>query len=155
MTISDDLRADAWSVESDLYLVLLVIDHADLAVPIRVVNNTEAVVSGGVTYEAFPFEIALPESNEDAPPRAELTISNVSREIGQAIRLVSSPPTVDIFVIRQETPDVVEVSHTGMLMAGVEWDVLQVSGELTREDFVTEPYPGVTFSPAEFSGLVS
>jgi len=154
MSVTDEFRADAWSPESDLYLVLLTIEHPDLDSPIHVVNNTVNVISNGITYVAFPFEIALPESPENSPPRAELTISNVSREIGQAIRQVGSPPSVTIAVIRQATPDVIEALHVGMKLTGVTYDVQQVSGQLVREDFTTEPYPAMTYSPAEFRGLI-
>lgn len=154
MTVSNQLRADAWAPESDLYLVLLTIDHPDLADPIRVVNNTENITSNAVEYIGFPFEISLPESPENSPPRAELKISNVSREIGQAIRSVGSPPVVDIAVIRQQTPDVVEAFHGGMKLTGVTYNVQTVSGQLVREDFVSEPYPSITYSPAEFPGLI-
>lgn len=153
MTISDNLRADAWAVESDLHLVLLEITHPDLADPIRVVNNTENIISNGVTYAGFPFEISLPESNETAPPRATLTISNVGREIGQVIRSIVSPPFVAIRVIRQQTPDVIEVEHSGMRLSGVTYNAQTVSGDLVREDFVREPYPAITYSPADFNGL--
>lgn len=154
MSVTDEFRADAWAPESDLYLVLLTISHPDLPDPIRVVNNNESVTSESISYAAFPFEIALPESQENAPPRAELSISNVGREIGQAIRSIGSPPSVTIAVIRQETPDVVEALHVGMKLSGVSYDAQQVSGQLVREDFVTEPYPALTYSPAEFGGLI-
>ena len=154
MSVTDEFRADAWSPESDLYLVLLDIDHPDLAQTISVVNNTVNVISNGTSYIAFPFEIALPESPENSPPRAELTISNVGREISQAIRSVGSPPSVTIAVIRQATPDVIEALHVGMKLTGVSYDAQQVSGQLVREALVTEPYPAMTYSPAEFRGLV-
>ena len=154
MSVTDEFRADAWSPESDLYLVLLDIDHPDLAQTISVVNNTVNVISNGISYVAFPFEIALPESPENSPPRAELTISNVGREISQAIRSVGSPPSVTIAVIRQATPDVIEALHVGMKLTGVSYDAQQVSGQLVREALVTEPYPAMTYSPAEFRGLV-
>lgn len=154
MTVSDDFRADAWAAESDLHLVLLTIAHPDLPAPIRVVNNTENVISNGQTYVAFPFNISLPESRDDAPPRAHLSISNVSQEIGQAIRSIVDPPFVTIRVIRQATPDVVEMIHQGLRLTGVSYNASAVSGDLVREDFVVEPYPAVTYSPAEFPGLV-
>lgn len=153
MTISDQLRADAWADESDLHLVLLEISHPDLAEPIRVVNNKVNIISNFETYVAFPFEISLPESNEDAPPRASLSISNVGREIGQIIRSITSPPFVAIRVVRQETPDVIEVTHDGMRLSGVTYNAQSVSGDLVREDFVHEPYPAITYSPADFVGL--
>lgn len=154
MTVSDAFRSDAWSPESDLHLVLLEISHPDLTNPIRVVNDKTPIISGGVEYIAFPFEISLPESAEDAPPRARLAISNVGREIGETIRSIVSPPFVTITIIRQETPDVIEAIHEGMRLVGVTYDAQAVSGDLVREDFVREPYPAPTYSPAEFEGLV-
>lgn len=154
MTVSDEFRSDAWSPESDLHLVLLEISHPDLAASVRVVNDKTAIVSNGIEYLGFPFDISLPESSEDAPPRAKLAINNVGREIGEIIRSITSPPFVTITIIRQETPDVIEALHEGMRLIGVTYDAQTVSGDLVREDFVREPYPSPTYSPAEFEGLV-
>lgn len=154
MTISDDLQADAWSVESDLPLVLLDITQADLLDTIRVVNNRENVTSNGESYIAFPFEITMPDMADDAPPRSRVTIANVSREIGQAIRLMTTPASVTITVVRQESPDVVEMQFTGMRTGAVSMDALKVEFELEFENLASEPFPAPIFSPAEFPGLI-
>lgn len=154
MTISDDLKREAWAAESDLPLVLLAIDHADLVGTLRFVNNTEDVTSNGDVYLAFPFDVSLPDASEDAPPRARLVIDNVSREIGQAIRSISSPATVTISVIRQDAPDTVEATWPAMRLTSVSYDALTVEGALEPEDLTREPYPAHTFSPAEFPGVV-
>lgn len=154
MTISTDLTREARAPASDLPLVLIEIHHADLASPILVVNNTVNVVSNGDTYTAFPFEISLPDSLEDAPPRARLRIDNVGREIGQAIRSISSPASVVISVIRQDDPDTVEMTWPAMSLRNVRYDVRAVEGDLSFEDLTREPYPAHIFSPAEFPGLV-
>lgn len=154
MTITDDLRTEAWSPASKLPLVLLTMSHADLTSPIRVVNNNENITSNGETYIAFPFEIVLPDSTEDSPPRARLQISNVSREIGQAIRSISSPPSLLIQVVRPDAPDTVEVEFVGMRLANVLLDALMVSGEVEFEDLSREPFPGFCMTPSEFPGLV-
>jgi len=134
MTVTDALKQEAWSQQSNLPLILLEIDHDDLAEPIRVVNNKEAITSNGEEYVGFPFEIFLPDSSEDAPPRAKLRIDNVSREIGQTIRSISSAPTVTIKVIRQTTPDIIEAEFTGMKLTHVPFDALSVEGTLEFED---------------------
>lgn len=154
MTVSDTLKSEAWSIASDMPLVLLEISHAELAQPIRVVNNTVDVPSNGNTYTAFPFEIALPESLEDSPPRARLKIDNVSREIGQAIRTISTAASVTISVVRQDDPDTVEMTWPAMWLRNIRYDVLAVEGDLEFEDLTREPYPAHIFSPAEFPGLV-
>ncbi len=154
MAISDTLRGEAYAPESDLPLVLLKIDHADLSTPIRVVNNKVDVVSGGDTYSAFPFQIRLPDNSEDAPPRARLRIDNVSREIGEAIRSISTPADVTIEVVRQDAPDTIETSWPAMRLTNARYNALTVEGDLEFEDLTREPYPAHTFSPAEFPGLV-
>lgn len=148
------LTTSAYAQSTDeVWLVLVTIEHDDLSAPIRVVNNTEDVTSGGDTYTAFPFDITLPDAREDAPPRARLAIDNVSREIAQAIRSISSAATVTLEVIRAADPDTIEISWPFFKLTNVKWDVAQVSGDLTLEDFTSEPFPAGIFSPAGFPGL--
>ena len=154
MPISDDLKVEAWAAESDLPWVLLKIDHADLSTPIRLVNNKVEIISNGETFNAFPFRISLPDNLEDAPPRAQLRIDNVSREIGEAIRSISTPADVTIQVVRQDDPDTIEASWPAMRLTNARYDALTVRGDLEFEDLTREPYPAHTFSPAEFPGLV-
>lgn len=148
------LKEDTWTAEGDMPLILITIDHDDLPSAIRVVNNNENVVSRGEEFIAFPFDIAIPDSLENAPPSAKLRIDNVSREIGQAIRLIRSPPRITIEIVRMETPDIVEMSFPEMRLRNVRVDALTVSGDLAFEDLTREPYPAHTFSPANFPGLV-
>ena len=148
------LTTSAFAQDTDeVWLVLITIDHDDLAQPIRVVNNTEDITSNGETFVGFPFDITLPDAREDAPPRARLVIDNVSREIAQAVRTITSAPTVTIEVVRAGDPDTVEQSWPFFKLRNVKWDVAQVSGDLTLEDFTREPYPAGIFSPASFPGL--
>lgn len=154
MEISEDLKKDAWQNESDLPLILLTITHASLAEDIRVVNNKVAITSNGLEYIAFPLQIQLPDAKEDSQPTSKLTISNVSREIGQAIRLISTPPSVSIKVVRQETPDVVEAEFVGMLLSNVKYNMMTVTADLVFEDLTREAYPFMKFSPSIFKGIL-
>ncbi|MDD3089024.1 MAG: DUF1833 family protein [Candidatus Omnitrophica bacterium] len=154
MPISEELKQDCFSNESDLPLVLLTISHASLDDDIRVVNNKEDVVSNGDEYIAFPFEIRLPDSKEDSQPSASLTISNVSREIGLAIRSITTPPEITIQIVRQDTPDIVEAQFVGLRLNNVKYDVLTVTGDLEFEDLTREEYPAVKFSPSIFRAIL-
>lgn len=152
MTVA--LTTSAFAADTDdVWLVLVTIDHADLSVPIRVVNNTQDVTSRGDTFTAFPFDVSLPDAREDAPPRARLVIDNVSREIAQAIRTVTGAPSVTLEVIRAADPDTVEMSMPNFTLRNVRWDAAKVQGDLVLEDFTAEPYPAGIFSPASFPGL--
>ena len=153
MAISDDFRGDAWSAEGDQPLVLLTIEHADITT-IRLVDNRVDVTSGGDIYTAKAFTLRLPDSLEDAPSGGRLRIDNVSRELGEAIRTISSPPDVTIELIRQADPDTIEMSWPAMQMTNTQFDFLTVEGDLGFENLNREPYPFLTFSPAEFPGVV-
>jgi len=154
--VTTALKTAAFSQDTDEgVLVLLTIDHDDISPPIRVVNNTEHVASRGNTFIAFPFSLVLPSSDERSPPVARLTIDNVSREIAQSIRLISTAPDVLIEVVRMKDTEVVELSFPGFRLRNVKWDASTVSGDLVVEDIAQEPYPAFTFSPADFPGLLS
>jgi hypothetical protein len=154
MPISDNLKQDAWKNESDLPLVLITISHSSLSEPIRVANNKKNIVSNGDEYVGFPFEIQLPDSKEDSQPSAKLTINNVSREIGVAIRSISTPPSVTITIVRQQTLDVIEAQFFGMRLNNVKYDVLTVTGDLQFEDLTREEFPSLKFSPSIFRGIL-
>lgn len=148
------LRQSAFAdATGDVWLVLLTISHPDLADDIRVVNNTEQITSNGQVFLSFPFEINLPDEKDDAPSRAKLTIDNVSREIGQTIREITTPPQITIEVIRAEDPEFIEVSWPNFWLRNVSFNANQVRGDLVLEDFTDEPYPAGTFVPSAFGGL--
>ena len=154
MSISDELKQDAWQNESDLPLILLTISHSSLSADIYVVNNKVNVTSNGIEYIGFPFDIQLPDSKEDSQPSAKLTICNVSREIGQAIRLISTPPSITITIVRQDTPDIVEGQFVGMRLNNVTYNMMTVTADLEFEDLTREEYPSLKFSPAIFKGIL-
>ncbi len=154
MTISADFKRDVYDPETgEAFLALLTLDHADISPPIRAVNNTEDIVSRGDTFVAYAFDLTMPESNAEAPPRARLVIDNVSREIAQSIRLITTAPSVLIEIIRASVPNTVEVALPLFFLRDVKWNAMQVSGELVVEDLMTEPFPALQFTPAHFPGL--
>lgn len=138
---------------SDVFLVLLTIDHADMQSPIRVCNNTADITSRGDIYIAYPFQLTLPDDEDNRPPRARLTIDNVDRQIVQAVRSLTSSPMVTIEIIRAAAPDVVEAQFQDFRFTNISYDSHMVEGDLTVEDFTAEPYPAASFSPSLFPGL--
>jgi hypothetical protein len=138
---------------SEGFVILLTIDHADLAQPIRVCSNQTDLTSNGDVYQAFPFQVNLPSESDDAPPQVTLSIDNVDRQIVTAVRTISSPPTVDMSVVMLSDPDTVEVGPFTFTLNGVEYDRLTVSGQLGFEQILSQPWPEGTFNPTGFPGL--
>ena len=136
-----------------VFLLLLTLDHEDLAGPIRVVNNTEDVTSRGDTYIAWPFEIALPDEDPDSVARVTLRIDNVDREIVKNLRAISSPLSVGLEVVMAASPDTVEAGPFNMTLVSAEYDALTVTGEIAFEDVLNEPFPGHGYVPSAYPGL--
>ena len=60
-TLSSAAQAAVFAAQTgEAFLVLLELNHADLATPIRVTSDAVATVSNGDTYTPFPFFISLP-----------------------------------------------------------------------------------------------
>jgi hypothetical protein len=151
--LSTTARTAAFAPESgEVWLVLLTLEHASIDPPIRVVNNLENITSRGDAFIGFPFDLTLPDEKEDAPPRARLSIDNVSREIGQAIRQIVGPPSVLIEVVLASNPDQVEVSYPRFLLRNISYDAATVSGELMVQNLTIEPFPARRFTPGAFPG---
>ncbi len=146
-------RAARAQETGEVFLLLLTITHASLAVPIRVVNNTVNITSLGETFVAFPFQIQLPDEHEDSPPRMRLVIDNVDRTIVQSLRPLTSPPTVQLDVCLASQPNTIEASFPGFQLQSVGYDAFAVEGDLSLDDIVTEPFPEGSFTPQYFPGL--
>jgi len=153
MAITNSFKEAAYLQETDdVFLVLLTITHDDIT-PIRVVNNNENITSDSNLFVAYPFEITLPDSTGDGTPSAQLVIDNVSREIAESIRSISTAPKVTISVIRAADPDTIEITFAPFTLRNVKWDMTKVSGDLSMEDIALEPFPIGQFAPAQFQGL--
>jgi hypothetical protein len=154
MAITNTTKQAAFVQDTDeIFLALLTIDHADLSSTIRVVNNNVDITSNSNTFTAFPFRLQLPDQKPDAAPRASLIIDNVSREIAQAIRSISTPATVLIQIIRAGDPDTIEKTFATFNLRNVRWNASSVSGDLVLEEMEKEPFPAGEFSPAEFPSM--
>jgi len=137
----------------EAFIILLTLDHPDLAAPIRVSSDAVDTVSRGNSFVAFPFDLSLPDDTDGRPPRAKLRIDNVDRRIVRAIRSIPSPPSVLIEIVRGADPDAIEAAFPDFQMRDIGYDALVVEGALTLEELNGEPYPARIFSPADFPGL--
>ena len=164
MTVSAEFRSSAFAAETgEVWLLLLTFEHDDLTEPfrddvfpgpIRVVNNNEDVVSNGELYHGVAFDIVLPIDSSDRPPLPRLAVDNVSRELIETLREISSPPKVTIQIVRFDDPDTVELIWQDFVLRDAKWDELRITGTLSQDDITTETFPVDVFSPAQFRGLI-
>lgn len=136
-----------------VFLLLVEIDHADLASPIFLVNNYESVVSNGDTYIAASFAFTPPVEEDGTIKNSRITFDGVDRSIVEAIRSIDSAPTVDASVIRAAAPDTVEAGPWSFYLRAVNYDAHTVSGELYPDNPLRLNASNVTYRNTTFPGL--
>jgi hypothetical protein len=137
----------------EAFLVLLEIDHSSMGAPIRVVNNNRPVGSGGDLYQAFPFQVKLPDERDDRMSTVTLRIDNVDQQIVAALRQLSGAATVTLSVVLASAPDDVEAGPFSFTLSRASYDANAVVATLEYEDVLREPIPGDKFTPTNFPGM--
>jgi len=136
------------------YLFLLTITDPESSTVLHVVNNLEPVVSNGIKYEAFPFEIVLPPDNGAAPASVKVKTVNVGAELMEILRGTLDPPKVKLELVLSDAPDVVEKTIDFMVLRSLEYDINSVSFDLTSSSiFARKTCTGI-YSQNEFPGLL-
>ncbi len=134
----------------ELFIILIEIIHSSLPTPIRINNSGTDIVSNGDTYTFYPFTIEFPDDEDNQVPQARIVIDNVDRQQIEAIRSLTSSPTLHMMVVLESSPDTLEVDFPGFSLTSVDYDVMTISGTISIDDFMTEPFPGDCFVPSDF-----
>jgi len=92
------------------FLFIVIIEHPSFSGPIRIVQDTDDLIVGPVTYAGLPIRIQLPQDVAKEAARAKIEIDNIGREmLGEFERL---PPggAVDVTIrhLSRLTPNIVE-----------------------------------------------
>lgn len=151
---------------AEFYLVFLTITHRSLTTPIRVVCDPENFVLDGQEFQGFDFEIKLLTDSESAP-KAQLSVQNVDRKIGDAIHSISDPARLEFQIIPGSEFDLsvfprVELSPNSserlyrakqLYLTEVEGDALNLTGTIRSWDYTQETWPGIRATQQRFPGL--
>lgn len=147
------LQASLATETEKVFLVLLELNHSDLAIPVRLVNNTEDVTSNGNVYTAFPFHARMPDDQEEREPVAELVVANATRELIDSVRSLQGKLDTVLSVVLADSPNVIEWGPVDMEVKVVNYDADSVTFQLGMQAFSEEPFPSRSFTPAQFPGL--
>ena len=135
-------------------LVLLQIDHPDLATPVRVVNDTQDLTSNSNLYVAIPFRCTLPDDFENQLPKARLSVDNVGKELMYWIETSGggNGSLVTMSQVMRSRPDQIEWSIT-MNLFNVSCTMTEVSGELGYENLFAKKAIAMQYRPNNSSGI--
>jgi len=133
----------------------LEIDHEDLAVPIRVVNNHEDLTIEGNLYIAFNFRINPPDDTEDGLPKAQLEMDNVGSLVMGWLETAQGGygATCRIMEVYPETAHTTIEWEMTMNLQNVSATPLLIQGDLGFEDILNVPGIGYSYVPHLAPGL--
>ena len=120
---------------------------------IRLVNNMEDVVSRGNNYTAYPFNISLPVEDGSKQLSLSLTIDNVDQVLIEAIRGFLEPPVMKLELVLSSDFDTVEKKIDFLRLGQVEYDQLQIRGQLKPNNVLGNAFPASNYDPAQFPAL--
>jgi hypothetical protein len=135
-------------------IVLMEIAHPSLVSPVRIVNDTQSIVSNGNTYVALAFSVTLPDEQEGKLPKAQIAIDNIGRELMQWLDTSNggAGASVRFMQVRRSVPDTIEYEIT-LELSSIRATSKIVSGELGFESFLDRPAVAVRYDPQSAPGL--
>ncbi len=151
--LSNQLLAQLFSQESsDPFLTLVTLSHDDFAT-IRLVNNTEDIVSRGDTFTAFPMRIGLPSDDGEKAREVTLDFDNVALDLINEIRTVTTPISVKLEMVLASIPDDVQIAFEELKIQSLSYSKTRVSARLFLDSFLSTEMTSEKYSPLIFPGL--
>jgi len=104
------------------------------------------------TYYAYPFTVTLPDSLEGQETKARLAFTNVDRQLIDSIREEEEHLWVDIEVVLSSDGSQMAF-FPDMELRNISYNTAVITGDLSYETFLREPYPKDIMSGRWFPGL--
>ena len=135
-------------------LTALEIRHPAVAVPVRVINDSEERTIEGSRYIALRFDARLADDVEGQAPQAELAIDNVGRDLTQWVEAAGggAGATVRVMQVLDIADPEVEWELT-MDVAGVQLDAERVTARLGFDPLLGRAAVALRHDPQTSPGL--
>lgn len=166
MTISANFRSSAYASETGRVPILLItFTHDDIVTPIRIstdptqrVLETDEIVaygtiSRGDTFAFLPVSFRLPDDTDTGPGNMQIELDNVDRALIETIRSIQSPISVKVEIVMDNALDTVDITWPEYLLTGITYDASTITGTMSLENLMREPFPGVSFTPNTAPGV--
>ena len=151
--LSPALLAQLYAQESDVpFLMLVTLTHPSFTT-VKLVNNSEDIVSNGETFTSFPMRIRLPADDGESTREVSIEFDNVSRELIDELRTVTTPIDVKIEMILASNPDDIQITLDELKMRNVTYNKSIVSARLYLDSFLNVELTSERYSPKLYPGL--
>ena len=154
--LTPELLAQLYSQESeDPFLTLITLSHPSFPSDVRLVQNTENVVSRGNTYTAFPVRITLPADDGETTRQCSIDFDNVSLELISMFRTLDSGERIGVKLemVLASMPDLVQISLDELKVGGITYNKDVISAKLVMDDFLNTELTSEKYTPSNYPGL--
>lgn len=155
---------------SEIGCALILVEHPDLAAPIRLsTDNTERFSTDPLYYgtrsswrganpvtEPFQWVIAaavLPGDADDAPASAQIVLKNLSSEMASLLRSFTDPASISTAVVLADTPDLIEAEWSGLQLGSADINAGEITLQISRDEVELEMFPPGRMTRMNFPGL--
>lgn len=151
--LSNQMIQEIYSQESgDPFLALFTLSHPTFDT-IYLVNNTEDIVSNGITFQAFPVNLVFPVDDGETVREVLLTLDNVSQLLIDELRSVTDYINVNINMVLASNPDNTEVELGELRIKTIEYNALRITARLYMDDLLNTELPNEKYTPSLYPGL--
>jgi hypothetical protein len=152
--LSNNLIAQLFAQESDdPFLMLFTFTHPTFVGPIRFVNNKSDIVSRGDNYVAFPVRVVLPPEDGESERTVSIEFDNVSQELTDELRSITTPIDVKIELVLASAPDDIEITLDELKLQAIQYNSKRVTGTLVMDGFLNIGLTSETYTPTNYPGL--
>jgi hypothetical protein len=147
----------------DVPIVLVTINHPDLADPIRLSSDPTqrlsadpleyGTVSNDEVYKFVLMAAILPDDREGSPLTASLAFDNVAADMAKVLRSVLSPASLDLALVFASDPNAVEELYQDLRAVKGGYDASRITLDISREAVTAEPWPAHRMTQNRFPGL--
>jgi Domain of unknown function (DUF1833) len=163
-TLSLNFREAVNANESgEVAIFLMTITHDDLDEPIRLSTDpTTLLTENPLAYKTrsrdedyiyVPMQVVLPDERENAPPRAQFRICNVTRDLIEFVRSTTTPAQAKLELVLASALDEVEVESPWLDIISVANSARDLTFDMTLNSMAAEQWPVDSMDPSTFPGL--
>lgn len=153
MPVSEAAKEALFAQETGEVFLELVTILADGLDPIRLVHNTQDIISGGNVFRATKFKLLFPSGKLGSSTKATIELSNIDRRAVEVIRQANKPLVLSAYLIRASAPDLVEQGPYEFTLRNTRWSASTLSAELYDDVDGNIAVPKIHYNSQDFPGL--